>query len=121
VGVQSDISEDSIAALAPYAEAFYRDAIGLVFELAHQAGVEVEMLEYGFKIEDGGRRGFWWIRCPQGQKCHPPKDIYTDLPREMGMQLRKGSRVLPDISDAQVWAYRPNPSRSRSRRRRASR
>ena len=121
VGVQSDISEDSIAALAPYAEAFYRDAIGLVFELAHQAGVEVEMLEYGFKIEDGGRRGFWWIRCPQGQKCHPPKDIYTDLPREMGMQLRKGSRVLPDISDAQVWAYRPNPARSRSRRRRASR
>ena len=76
-------------------------------------------------MRDGADRGFWPLKCPEkdGRKvpCHPPKDVYSDLPGEMGMQVRAGSRTLPDVSDAQVWAYRPNPARSRSRRRRGSR
>ena len=119
-GIEPESFEEAIAALAPYTEAFFHDAVGLVFELAHQAGVEVEMLEYKFKVRDGADRGFWPLECPEedGRKvpCHPPKDVYSDLPGEMGMQLRAGSRTLPDVSGAQVWAYRPNPARSRRRR-----
>ena len=105
-GIDAESFEEAIAALAPYTEAFYHDAVGLVFEMAKAEGVEVEMLEYEAKRKFGS-----------------PRNIYTDLPREMGMAMREGSRVLPDESDGidQVWAYRPNPSRSRSRRRRASR
>ena len=103
-GIDAESFEEAIAALAPYTEAFYHDAIGLVFEMAKAEGVEVEMLEYEAKRRYGSPRG-----------------IYTDLPREMGMQLREGSRVLSDANVAQVWAYRPNPARSRSRRRRGSR
>jgi hypothetical protein len=97
-GIDAESFEEAIAALAPYTEAFYHDAIGLVFEAARSAGVEVEMLEYEAKREFGS-----------------PRDIYTDLPREMGMQLRKGSQVLS--SDGQVWAYRPNPPRKKRRSR----
>ena len=100
-GIDAESFEEAIAALAPYTEAFYHDAIGLVFEMAKAEGVEVEMLEYEAKREFGSPRG-----------------IYTDLPREMGMTMREGSRVLPDESDGidRVWAYRPNPPRRRRRR-----
>ena len=100
-GIDAESFEEAIAALAPYTEAFYHDAIGLVFEMAKAEGVEVEMLEYEAKREFGSPRG-----------------IYTDLPREMGMAMREGSRVLPDESDGidRVWAYRPNPPRRRRRR-----
>ena len=127
-GIEPESFEEAIAALAPYTEAFFHDAVGLVFELAHQAGVEVEMWEYKFKVQNGADRGFWPLECDddeeeEGKKlpCHPPKEVYSDLPREMGMQLRAGSRTLPDANVTQVWAYRPNPARSRSRRRRPSR
>ena len=118
-GIDAESFEEAIAALAPYTEAFYHDAVGLVFEMAHQAGAEVEMLEYKFKVRDGANRGFWPLECPEkkGKKmpCHPPKDIYSDLPGEMGMQVRAGSRTLPDVGGAQVWAYRPNPPRKKRR------
>ena len=93
-GIDAESFEETIAALAPYTEAFYHDAIGLVFEAARAAGVEVEMLEYESK-----------------RKMGSPRNIYTDLPREMGMVTREGSMVLPDESGIQVWAYRPNPFR----------
>ena len=119
-GIEPESFEEAIAALAPYTEAFFHDAVGLVFELAHQAGVEVEMLEYKFKVRDGADRGFWPLECPEedGRKvpCHPPKEVYSNLPGEMGMVTRAGSRTLPDVSGAQVWAYRPNPPRRRRRR-----
>jgi hypothetical protein len=114
-GIEPEGIEEALAALAPYTEAFFHDAVGVLFEYARAAGAEVEMLEYGFKVKDGATRGFWPLECYGGNGnrtyCHPPKAIYSDLPREMGMALRKGSRVLPAVSDAEVWVYRPNPSR----------
>jgi len=113
-GIEPEGIEEAIATLAPYTEAFFHDAVGVLFEYARAAGAEVEMLEYGFKVKDGATRGFWPLDCDErnGNRtyCHPPKALYSELPREMGMALRKGSRTLPAVSD-EVWAYRPNPSR----------
>ena len=113
-GIEPEGIEEAIATLAPYTEAFFHDAVGVLFEYARAAGAEVEMLEYGFKVKDGAARRFWPLECDEmnGNRtyCHPPKAIYSELPREMGMALRKGSRTLPDVS-SEVWAYRPNPFR----------
>lgn len=87
--------------LAPIAERFYYDALGVVFELAAEKGYEVEMLDY-----------------PAKQKMGSPRSVYTDLPREMGMQKKPKSALEEGAVSGvgAVWAYRPNPKRRRGGR-----
>jgi uncharacterized protein YjbI with pentapeptide repeats len=102
--------KDVIAELRPYIDRFYEDALGVVFMEAEKRGYSVEMLTYESKQRDGS-----------------PRNVYTDLPRAMGMQRQKGSRVLPtrapdtpmSFSDtrigeavAETWYYKPNPRAS---------
>ena len=87
--------------LAPIAERFYYDALGVVFELAAEKGYEVEMLDY-----------------PAKQKMGSPRSVYTDLPREMGMQKKPKSALEEGAVEGvgSVWAYRPNPKSRRGGR-----
>lgn len=101
---------DVVRDLQPYLDRFYEDALGIVFMEAEKRGYAVEMLTYDTKQRDGS-----------------PRNVYTDLPRAMGMQRQKGSRVLPtkapdtpmSFSDthineavAETWYYKPNPRAS---------
>jgi hypothetical protein len=92
--------------LAPIAERFYYDALGVIFELAAEKGYEVEMLDY-----------------PAKQKMGSPRSVYTDLPREMGMQKKPKSALEEGAVEGvgAVWYYKPNPARSSARRRRGKR
>jgi uncharacterized protein YjbI with pentapeptide repeats len=85
---------DVLAELQPILDRFYEDAIGYVFIEAEKQGYSVEMLEYEAKRSMGS-----------------PRNIYTDLPRSMGMRTQKGSRVLPEL--AETWHYKPNPKRKK--------
>ena len=78
----------AIETLKPYADRFYEDALGLVFELSAMKDYSVEMLDYESK------RGFG-----------SPRRIYTDLPRAMGMKLSPGSKVLPELASS--WKITP--------------
>jgi hypothetical protein len=82
----------AVETLKPYADRFYEDALGLVFELAAMKDYSVEMLDYESK------RGFG-----------SPRRIYTDLPRSMGMKLSPGSKVLPTLGAS--WKITPNRRR----------
>lgn len=87
--------------LAPIAERFYYDALGVVFEMAAEKGYEVEMLDYLAKKDMGS-----------------PRSVYTDLPREMGMQKRPASNLQANAiaeSIGSVWWYKPNPHRNKRR------
>ena len=85
---------DVLADFAPIAERFYADAIGYVFMEAEKQGYTVEMLDYAAKREFGS-----------------PRELYTDLPRSMGMRLGEVSKVVPAVGKA--WSYKPNPARVR--------
>jgi uncharacterized protein YjbI with pentapeptide repeats/GNAT superfamily N-acetyltransferase len=90
--------------LAPVAERFYYDALGVVFEMAAEKGYEVEMLDYLAKKDMGS-----------------PRSVYTDLPRAMGME-----RVPVSITEGfdklgTVWRYKPNPRGTRRPRNNRSR
>ena len=85
---------DVLADFAPIAERFYADAIGYVFMEAEKQGYTVEMLDYAAKQQFGS-----------------PRELYTDLPRSMGMRLGEVSRVVPEAGKA--WSYKPNPARVR--------
>jgi hypothetical protein len=102
---------DVVRDLQPYLDRFYEDALGIVFVEAEKRGYAVEMLTYESKQRDGS-----------------PRNVYTDLPRAMGMQRQQGSRVLPtkapdmpmSFADtrigeavAETWYYKPNPRKRR--------
>ena len=97
---------DLVEILVPVAERFYYDALGVVFEMAAEKGYAVEMLDYPAKKDMGS-----------------PRSVYTDLPREMGMQKQPTSALegggVSGVGG--VWYYKPNPRRMRafSRRMRA--
>jgi len=108
-GMSPEETDDAVALLVPYAERFYEDALGLLFELAAEKGYSVEMLDYADK-----------------QSMGSPRNVYTDLPRSMGMKLSSGSKVLPGLATS--WKITPNrkrtsrsPKRSSRRPRRTSR
>ena len=84
---------DVLADFAPIAERFYADAIGYVFTEAEKQGYTVEMLDYAAKQGFGS-----------------PRELYTDLPRSMGMRLGDVSRVVPKVG--KTWSYKPNPKKS---------
>jgi uncharacterized protein YjbI with pentapeptide repeats len=84
---------DVIADMRPYIDRFYEDALGIVFVEAEKNGYAVEMLTYETKK-------------PMGS----PRSVYTDLPRAMGMQRQKGSKVISE--EAETWYYKPNPRAS---------
>lgn len=90
-GVFPEELEETLALLAPFADRFYEDALGLVFDLAEEQGKRVEMFDYAQKKQFGS-----------------PRAVYTDLPRSMGMKLGP-SEAMPDIG--QVWKYTPNRKR----------
>ena len=105
-GLPPERVDEAVALVHPYSEHFYEDALGVVFDLAQQKGYRVEMLEYGSKREMGS-----------------PRNLYTDLPKSMGMRLGPGSAVLPSLQ--QTWKITPNkrrtsrkPSRRKTSRRR---
>jgi hypothetical protein len=86
---------DVIEELRPYIDRFYEDALGVVFVEAEKKDYAVEMLTYELKKHMGS-----------------PRSVYTDLPRAMGMQRRRGSRVVPvDETQYETWYYKPNPRR----------
>lgn len=87
-GVSPDELEETLALLAPFADRFYEDALGLVFDMAEEQGKKVEMLDYAQKEIFGS-----------------PRNVYTDLPRSMGMKLGP-SEAMPEVG--QVWKYTPN-------------
>jgi len=81
--------------LEPYAQRFYTDALSLVFDIAHEAGLTVEMLSYTQKqamVEPGERTS--------------PRSVYEKLPKMMGM--KKGESQL-DFVEGRVWRVKPNP------------
>lgn len=90
-GVSPDELEETLALLAPFADRFYEDALGLVFDMAEEQGKKVEMFDY-----------------VQKQQFGSPRAVYTDLPRSMGMKLGP-SEAMPWIG--QVWKYTPNRKR----------
>jgi len=115
-GIDPESFEDAIAAIRPYTERFYEDALGITFALAKQRGIAVELIEYGYKLRKGIERN-WWDdpkieMDPKKRRKPPPERPYRELPRDMGMARRDRSEVLPD---APAWYYRPNPRR-RARR-----
>jgi hypothetical protein len=87
--------EDVIVELRPYIDRFYEDALGIVFIEAEKKGYAVEMLEYEAK-----------------KAFKSPRNVYTDLPRSMGMQKRPKSAVLGERV-AETWYYKPNPRKRR--------
>jgi hypothetical protein len=88
-GVNVPSLEAALARLRPWTERVYEDAVGLVFALAKAHGAEVEMLTYESKSAAG-----------------PPRSVYEDLPRRMGMVRLESGTVAPG---APAWHYRPNP------------
>jgi hypothetical protein len=99
-GLPPEHVDDALALVHLRAEHFYEDALGVVFDLAQRKGYRVEMLEY----ED--KKGFG-----------SPRNVYTGLPKSMGMRLGPGSSVLQGV--AQTWKITPNKrktSRKSSRR-----
>ena len=101
-GLSAEQLEEAVALLMPYAERFYEDALGLIFQLAAEKDYSVEMLDYADK-----------------QSMGSPRNVYTDLPKGMGMKLSPGSKVL-DVQ--QTWKITPNRRKRTSRRpRRTSR
>ena len=86
----------------PYAERFYEDALGLIFELAAEKGYSIEMLDYADK-----------------QIMGSPRNVYTDLPKSMGMKLSSGSKVLPSLATS--WKITPNRKRTSRKPKRTSR
>jgi uncharacterized protein YjbI with pentapeptide repeats len=101
---------DVVGEMRPYIDRFYEDALGVVFVEAEKRGYAVEMLTYESK-----------------EAFKSPRNVYTDLPRAMGMQRQKGSKVLPTKSPdtpmtfadtrveeavAETWYYKPNPRSS---------
>jgi uncharacterized protein YjbI with pentapeptide repeats len=93
-GLEPEDIEQALALMQPFADRFYEDALGLTFDLAEEHGMKVEMLDYAQKKEHGS-----------------PRNVYTDLPKSMGMKLAP-SLALPELG--QVWTYTPN---RRTRRR----
>jgi hypothetical protein len=96
--VDSGLSATEIDAamllMQPFADRFYEDALGLIFDMAEEQGKKVEMLDYVQKEQFGS-----------------PRSVYTDLPKSMGMKLG-ASVAMPELG--QVWTYTPN-RRKRSR------
>lgn len=82
-------TERATALLSPFADRFYEDALSILFQEARAQGYEVEMLTYASKESMGS-----------------PRNVYTDLPRSMGMRKRQKSKALPDLPE--VWAVVPN-------------
>jgi uncharacterized protein YjbI with pentapeptide repeats len=93
-GLEPEDIEQALALMQPFADRFYEDALGLIFDMAEEQGKKVEMLDYAQKKEHGS-----------------PRNVYTDLPKSMGMKLG-ASVAMPELG--QVWTYTPN-RRKRSR------
>lgn len=94
-----------LAFFQPYVDAFYYDAVGTIFEIADVEGKPVEMIshvqkEYVVKRDHG----------PDAKS--PPKSVYEDLPKKMGMVKVQRSAV-GDVSGP-VWYYKPNRRRRRT-------
>jgi uncharacterized protein YjbI with pentapeptide repeats len=101
-GLSPEEVDAGVALLMPYAERFYEDALGLIFELAAEKGYSVEMLDYADK-----------------QSMGSPRNVYTDLPKSMGMKLSSGSKVLPSLGTS--WKITPNRKRTSRKPKRTSR
>ena len=101
-GLSPEEVDDAVVLLMPYAERFYEDALGLIFELAAEKGYSIEMLDYADKRHMGS-----------------PRNVYTDLPKSMGMKLSSGSKVLPGLATS--WKITPNRKRTSRKPKRTSR
>jgi len=113
-GISPEQFERAIEALKPWTERFYEDALGVTFALAKQRGIAVEVIDYDYKVRRGVEKG-WWddptkpVKDEGRRRKAPPKRVYVELPRDMGMTRRERGEVL----DAPAWYYRPNPRRKR--------
>jgi uncharacterized protein YjbI with pentapeptide repeats len=99
--VEKGLTNESIAlaldVLEPFTERFYADALSLVFDIAEQAGLAVEMLSYAQKAE-----------------FRSPRSVYEQLPKSMGM--RKVKQATSPVF-GEVWTLVPNGTRRNPTRR----
>ena len=92
-GLSARELDATMALMQPLANRFYEDAISLVFDMAAEEGKSVEMLDY-----------------KQKERFGSPRNVYTDLPKSMGMKLG-ASEAMPELGN--VWKYTPNRRRAR--------
>jgi hypothetical protein len=94
---------EAVAIIKPALDRFYEDAIGLIYEEAAARGYTVEMLGYEDKLP------FCYTDDDDIERC-PPKPVYTDLPRRMGMREKRDSAVpVRKPLLGKVSYYKPNP------------
>ena len=93
--IEENSVKEALGLLQPYVERFYFDALSIIFDIAHSAGLSVEMLSYEQKKVNRISEG-------KGRK------IYEELPKKMGM--KKGTSSL-DFIEGSVWKISPNPVR----------
>jgi uncharacterized protein YjbI with pentapeptide repeats len=94
---------EAVAIIKPALDRFYEDAIGLIYEEAAARGYTVEMLGYEDKLP------FCYTDDDGIERC-PPKPVYTDLPRRMGMREKRDSAVpVREPLLGKVSYYKPNP------------
>jgi hypothetical protein len=91
--------------LAPAAERFYTDAIGIVMQYASDMGYTVEMLSYADKKDHKA-----------------PSSVYSDIPRKMGLTAKRQSQADMSVFFSpprhKVSYYTPNPRKGNPRYRR---
>ena len=94
---------EAVSTIKPALARFYEDAIGLIYQEAAARGYTVEMLGYEDKLR------FCYEDDDGIERC-PPKPVYTDLPRRMGMREKRDSEV-PVLKPllGKVSYYKPNP------------
>ncbi len=92
-GISPEDIEETLELLSSFVERFYYDALDIVFEIAHQKGFEVEMFTYDTKKQFGS-----------------PQNVYTELPRSMGMRKRKFVQSQPKLTQPvnEIWHVIPN-------------
>jgi len=102
-GVNREELEEAVSIIKPELERFYEDAVGLIYQEAAKKGYTVEMLGYEDKLP------FCYEDDDGVERC-PPKGVYTDLPRRMGMLEKRDSEV-PTLKPlaGKVSYYKPNP------------
>jgi hypothetical protein len=103
-GLSEEQIDEAMALIQPFADRFYEDALGLIFDLAEEQGKKVEMLSFEQKKQFG-------YYDEKGKFHGPPFGNYWVLPKSMGMKLGP-SQAMPELG--QVWTYTPN-LRKRSR------
>jgi uncharacterized protein YjbI with pentapeptide repeats len=95
--VEPELWDELRELIKPYAERFYEDAVGLIFQDAEALGYTVEILSYTDKT-----------RIIPGKKA--PSTVYQTLPWKMGIREKRYTEVPTRKKLVErVSYYKPNP------------